>query len=224
MFRQALGVVPLDAGGGPNGDGFLPDYRCGIQTDFYRNSPRFGTLLKLHGSLNWLYCKTCHSLEFGASESVKFLKILTSVVGRPTLKQSYTADGSECQVCKCQTKFRPLLIAPSHLKDYVNPHLAQVWYQAEHLLREAGRVIFIGYSLPEDDVEVTYLLKRSLARGTGQTPVAITVVDYAPKGQNFRDNAVFCRYRALFGDVVDWHPEGLDDWLEQQVAAAAAAN
>lgn len=124
-----------------NPDGSLPEYRCGIQPDFYRSVSHFGTLLKLHGSLNRLYCKTCHSLEVGASESVKFLKVLASVVGRPTLKQSYTADGSECTVCQTKTKLRPLLIAPSHLKEYRNPHLSQVWYEAERLLRKAERVI-----------------------------------------------------------------------------------
>ncbi len=203
-----------------NGDGRLPNYHCNLQTDFYRTSPRFGTLLKLHGSLN---CRTCHSLEFGASDSVKFLKILGSVVGQRSLKQSYTADGADCQVCHTQTKLRPLLIAPSHLKDYRNPHVAQVWHEAERVLRGADRVIFIGYSLPEDDVEVIYLLKRGLARAGGQTPVSITVVESDPALTGIHDNPVGRRYRTLFGDSVDWHPEGLDTWLAQQQSTAAGA-
>jgi hypothetical protein len=48
-------------------EGRLPDYHCGISTPFYKNErPHFGTLLKLHGSLNWLHCRTCHRLEIGA--------------------------------------------------------------------------------------------------------------------------------------------------------------
>ena len=51
-------------------EGRFPNYCCDIRTDFYRTEPRrFGTLLKLHGSLNWMYCKTCHRLEIGASDS-----------------------------------------------------------------------------------------------------------------------------------------------------------
>ena len=58
-------------------EGSFPDYRCDISSDFYHNEPtRFGTLLKLHGSLNWLYCRTCHRLEIGASESRRYLKVL----------------------------------------------------------------------------------------------------------------------------------------------------
>jgi hypothetical protein len=197
-------------------EGRLPDYRCHIRTDFYNIEPaRFGTLLKLHGSLNWLYCKTCHRLEIGASESRKYLKVLSRLVG-PSLEQSYTPDGSPCPTC--QTKLRPLLVAPSHLKDYRNPHLGQVWYEAERVLRDADRVIFIGYSLPDDDVEIVYLLKRSLARAAGTPPVAITVVEYDPAlpHQRLQDHPIGRRYRTLFGDNLDWHPEGLNDWVNAQ--------
>lgn len=125
--------------------GRFPDYGCQISNDFYRNErARFGTLLKLHGSLNWLHCMTCHRLELGASEARKYLKVLQRVIGR-SLEQSYTPEGNSCVTCK--TKLRPLLIAPTHLKNYRNPHVAQVWYEAERVLRDAGRVIFIGYKL-----------------------------------------------------------------------------
>ncbi len=123
-------------------EGRLPDYRVHLSTPFYSaEGGRFGTLLKLHGSLNWLYCRTCQRMEVGASESSRFLKVLGRVVG-PSIKQSYTPDGNRCPVCN--THMRPLLIAPSHLKDYRNPHLAQVWYEAERVLREADRAVFIG--------------------------------------------------------------------------------
>ena len=196
--------------------GRLPDYHCAISTAFYKNErPHYGTLLKLHGSLNWLHCRTCHRLEIGASESRRFLKVLSRLVG-PTVEQTYTPDGSLCSIC--QTKLRPLLIAPTHLKDYRNPHLAQVWYEAERVLRESNRVIFIGYSLPEDDVEVVYLLKRSMAH---LSPGQITVVEYDPLKPLLGAHAVGRRYRTLFGDGIDWHPEGMDLWLANAAVAAA---
>lgn len=198
-------------------DGCFPDYRCQISSDIYRNEPkRFGTLLKLHGSLNWLYCRTCHRLEIGASESRRYLKVLQRVIG-PSLEQSYTPDGNPCPTC--QTKLLPLLIAPTHLKDYRNPHIAQVWYEAERVLRGAGRVIFIGYSLPDDDVEVVYLLKRSLAH---LEPSQITVVEHDETVPPLEQNPVGRRYRTLFGDGIDWHPEGMDAWLPQCKVGGAA--
>jgi hypothetical protein len=98
--------------------------------------------------------------------------------------------------------------------------LAQVWYEAERALREADRAIFIGYSLPDDDVEVVYLVKRGLAH---LTPDRITVVEYDATMPPLASHPVGRRYRTLFGDGVDWHPEGLDMWFPNAQASAAGA-
>ncbi len=203
-----------------NHDGRLPNYCCDIQTEFYKSEPRrFGTLLKLHGSLNWLHCKTCHRLEIGASESKRFLKVLNRLLGsgaQATLDTVYLSKGSPCQICS--SEMRPLLVAPSHLKDYRNPHLMQIWYEAERILRQSKRVIFIGYSLPDDDLEVVYLFKRALAH---LEPAQITVVEYALTNPPLNGHEVGRRYRALFGDV-SWHPEGIDNWLLKEPQAVQA--
>ena len=189
-------------------DGGFPDYGCQIRTDFYREKAgRFGILLKLHGSLNWLYCWTCRHLELGPSKATKFRVALGRLAGAQLLENAYKR-GSRCPTCK--TRLRPLLIAPTHLKDYRNPHLMQVWHEAERVLRDASRVIFIGYSLPDDDVEVIYLLKRGLAH---LTPDRITVVEKDDSQPSLAAHAVGRRYRTLFGDGLDWHPEGVGAWL-----------
>jgi hypothetical protein len=190
--------------------GGLPNYHCGIANiSSVGPDQRFGTLLKLHGSLNWLSCRTCQRLELGATDSTRFLTIFQKIAG-PDLRSSFMADGAPCAVCG--QMLRPLLVAPSHLKDYRNPHLSQVWYEAQRVLRQAGRVVFVGYSLPDDDVEVVYLLKRGLSHITN--PKQITVVEYCEEKPSILlgDHPVGRRYRALFGDV-DWHAAGLDDWL-----------
>ncbi len=204
-------------------EGCLPNYHCDIRTEFYRSDQRrFGSLLELHGSLNFLYCKTCHRLEIGASESRKYLKILNRLMGadiKDTLDSSYMQQGSPCLTCA--SELRPLLLAPSQLKNYRNPHLSQIWYEAERMLRECKRAIFIGYSMPDDDLEVVYLFKRSLAH---LKPSDITVVEYdlTIPPVTLQSHDVGRRYRALFGDI-DWHPEGLDNWVTKQQRAAAAS-
>ena len=188
--------------------GGLPNYHCGI-ANIPSVEQRFGTLLKLHGSLNWLFCRTCQRLELGATASTRFLSIFGRLAG-PDLRSSFTADGAPCGVCG--RPLRPLLVAPSHLKDYRNPHLSQVWYEAQRVLRQADRAIFVGYSLPDDDVEVVYLLKRGLAHIID--PKQITVIEYCEENPNIalEDHSVGRRYRALFGDVA-WNPVGLNAWL-----------
>jgi hypothetical protein len=47
----------------------LPDYGCDIITDRYRTQPHLGTLLKIHGSLNWSYCPGCNRLDLGVAQS-----------------------------------------------------------------------------------------------------------------------------------------------------------
>jgi hypothetical protein len=206
-------LMNLSKGRKPSGG--LPNYHCGISNiSQFKPEDRFGTLLKLHGSLNWLFCKTCLRLELGETESVPYSTILQKVVG-PDLKSSFLADGAACTICR--SRLRPLLVAPSHLKNYRNPHLAQVWYEAQRVLRQARRVIFVGYSMPDDDVEVVYLLKRGLAHISD--PKQITVVEYCQENPAIaaHDHPVGRRYRTLFGDV-DWHAAGLDQWLGSQNA------
>lgn len=202
-------------------EGSFPNYSCDIRSDFYKNDlRRYGTLLKLHGSLNWLYCKACHRLEIGFSEARKYLKITSRVIGIPGtggLEDTYMRQGSPCQTCG--SELRPLLVPPTQLKNYRNPHLSQVWYEAERMLRDCNRAIFIGYSLPDDDLEVVYLFKRSLAH---LKPRDFTVVENDAALRPLQSHEVGRRYRSLFGDV-DWHPEGLDTWMSSPQAVGVSA-
>lgn len=194
----------------------LPDYGCDIATEAYRAAPRFGTLYKLHGSLNWLYCPGCNRLDVGVSESGRMYKVLTELFQENwhRLEDRYSFAGAECR--ECGARVRPVMVTPSFLKDYRNPHISRTWYEAERALRRADRVIFIGYSLPEDDLAVTYLLKRGLSHLHGS---AVTVVEFDPGGRGLRDNPVGTRYRTLFGDKLDWRTEGFGGWVDAHVAA-----
>jgi hypothetical protein len=193
----------------------LPDYGCDIATDAYRKIAKFGRLLKLHGSLNWLYCPNCHRLDLGVSESGRRTVKVLNTLYLDDLDVKYGCHGSPCR--ECGTFVRPVLITPTHLKDYRNPHIARIWYLAARALREAQRAIFVGYSLPEDDVDVIYLFKRGLAH---LDPRQITVVEYVPRGspRSLGDHAVGRRYRAVFGDRIDWRTEGFGPWIDRAAA------
>jgi hypothetical protein len=91
---------------------------------------------------------------------------------------------------------------------------AQVWYAAERVLRNADRVFLVGYSLPSDDVEVIYLLKRGLQHLVG-SPGAITVVLHGGKTGDIGSNEVGLRYRSIFGDTCDYQFSGFREWVEQ---------
>lgn len=103
-------------------------------------------IIKLHGSLNWLYCSSCDSLF------VSFLKKqgVSSIVS-PEL----------CQDNCCKTRMFPIIIPPSYFKVMSNSYLQRVWNSAEKLLKNVQRIIFCGYSFPDADIHVKYLLKRA---------------------------------------------------------------
>ena len=189
----------------------FPDYGVDINTKSYREINKYGKLLKLHGSRNWLYCPGCHCLEIGVSDSERTtVKVLDQLYNENPLEPRYSCHGFPCP--QCGTFVRPVMITPTHMKDYRNPHISRIWYEAERMLQQADRVIVVGYSLPEDDVDVTYLLKRGLSKVPASS---ITVVESDEQHRLLREHPVGRRYRSLFGDELDWHTEGFENWLYQ---------
>lgn len=199
----------------------FPDYGCDIQTETYRIWAKFGKLLKLHGSLNWLYCPNCHRLDVAVSRSGRrFSKALEELFisegGEANdLDHRYACHGSPCK--NCGVFVRPVMITPTQKKDYRNPHIAQVWYKAEEVLRSASSVVFVGYSMPADDVEVIYLLKRGLEHLAAEQ---ITVVEFDKENRALMDHDVGQRYQSVFGSGIQWHTCGFAGWLRERENAA----
>lgn len=194
----------------------LPDYGCDVATTGYRKASKFGTLFKLHGSLNWLYCPGCNRLDVGLSESGRMYKVIPELFSEQwdQLEERYAVTHAPCRDCGADV--RPVMVTPSYLKDYRNPHISRTWYEAERALRRARRVIIVGYSLPEDDLAVTYLFKRGLSHLHGDE---VTVVEFDPQRRGLRDHPVGARYRTLFGNQLDWRTEGFGDWVGAHEAA-----
>ena len=176
----------------------VPDYGTEVAHSRGRPSAPFGRLLKIHGSLHWLFCPGCSRLRVNIARTKNYFVKGIWDPGRP------------CE--NCGSKLHPVMITPTHLKDYRNPHVTRVWYEAEQALRSADRVIIIGYSLPEDDVEVAYLLKRGLGQLNKRR---ITVVNHESRRQPKAKNDTWHRYRVLFGTEFKWRPSGFKGWMEE---------
>jgi len=190
----------------------VPDYCCDIRTPAYVARKRHGRLLKLHGSLNWLFCPGCQRLDIGMSKNGKELadsSFLEELYNFKPLEQHYLCGDDSCNECQCKycgTPLRAVMITPSFAKDYRNPHIQKVWYEAEWLLRESTHAVIVGYSLPNDDLEVIHLLRRGLRE---LPPENITVVLREP------DDAICRRYRSHFGSNVDFQLDGFEKWAHQ---------
>jgi len=160
----------------------------------FRNfhGPRQGRgikLLKLHGSLNWAFCPVCNSMKLSLEGKIAD-RIITERI--PCERDGATQ--------------RPLIIPPTWLKVYDNAHLTRIWLEAEHVLRNAEAVFFIGYSIPESDVHIRYLLKKSLYRR--DTPPRIVVVTSAERRKKSAVE-LRSRYERFFGPT-EIYPIGFE--------------
>jgi hypothetical protein len=101
-------------------------------------------LYKPHGSLNWLYCPTCISTTLTPKE-----KGVTKLIFKP----------KRCE--KCGTEMIPIIIPPTFFKVMSNRYLQEIWYKTENALNQAKKIYFCGYSFPDADIHIKYLLKRA---------------------------------------------------------------
>ncbi|MBU8911773.1 MAG: hypothetical protein KOO65_10940 [Desulfobacterales bacterium] len=53
------------------------------------------------------------------------------------------------------------IVPPTFYKDLNNVFLSSIWNKAENVLRKVQHIIFCGYSFPDADIHIKYLLKRA---------------------------------------------------------------
>jgi len=151
-------------------------------------------LYKIHGSLNWLYCPVCKQILITPKE-----KGVSLLIDR---KRNYK---SACPNCK--GSFVPILIPPTFFKVMSNSQLVRVWDLAEHALTECDNIIFCGYSLPDADIHIKYLLKRGCLNRTKKPPRIIIVNNYRINKKEKPDHIKAeekSRYQRLFSANVDY--------------------
>jgi hypothetical protein len=131
------------------------------------------TLLKLHGSLNWVRCGLCGSLLLYRY-----------------MKQTLSSGTFQCPRCSSgESVAERMMIPPLHSKDYRDKDLAFLWIQADRMLKEFSKIVCIGYSFSSLDSDMSALIRRLRARRS-QVPE----VDFVSP-----DGAAEARLRSLLG-------------------------
>ena len=109
------------------------------------------TYLKPHGSFNWMCCPKCNSIYLTGEEA-----------GKEKGKFFQTGVRDDIEDClKDKTELYNVIEPPSFFKKYKNIYIQTTWNKAFHLLSNAEKIFFIGYSMPEADIWFKYLLKKS---------------------------------------------------------------
>ncbi|MBM7855887.1 hypothetical protein JOC37_002309 [Desulfohalotomaculum tongense] len=124
-------------------------------------------LLKLHGSLNWLYCTRCRQLFTAvetAGENIRFICNHSSRV--------------LCTHMGCRHPLIPIIIPPTMMKNYDSmPFTQKLWRLARTALANAHHIIIIGYSLPPTDFRTKWLFRKAMHEST--VPKKVTLVNHA---------------------------------------------
>ena len=153
---------------------------CEQRLGEYPNAPkRFLVLLKLHGSVSWSFCSACGHYDlhethlYGAEEAI-------------------TGVGA-CRNCGKKGFREPVFVLPALQKDYSESCVAEIWSNAELLLREAREIIFAGFSLNPNDQRIRALLSKCHKVAKTQhvriiDPFVTTIIN---------------RYKKIYSDAVD---------------------
>lgn len=177
-------------------------------------------IIKIHGSINWLYCDNCRRLFYFPPDAAS--RIATQLISANDLarmrsflnKEQSLQDTSRPQQpplhCICSTKvgLGTRIATFSYRKALDFPMFQKSWFAAEELLRDSKRWVFIGYSLPAADYEFKYLLKR-IQLSTTRIPEFIVVT-----GGKSRDvSRTYDNYQKFFGRSIKkettFFPSGL---------------
>jgi hypothetical protein len=149
------------------------------------------TLLKLHGSLNWLHCDNCDATFLNRSEKIS---------------PEYASFPKNCPSCnESNVYFQRVIVPPILAKDYSRQPMKFLWGQANRHVARAQEIVIIGYSFPPTDFATETLLRDSLPWKT-QRQTRFIVVN--PKKE------VYERISRVFSSsVVEWKAS-LKEYLE----------
>lgn len=135
------------------------------------------TFLKLHGSFNWMCCPKCNSIYITGDKKSGFFKT------------GYLHKIEHC--LKDESALNCVIEPPSYFKKYQNIYIQNIWKKAFDVFSDADKIIFLGYSLPEADIQFKYLLKRSCFN----TRKKIIVINPSP------EDKLKSKYERLLGKV-----------------------
>jgi len=115
-----------------------------------RPAKPFRRLYKLHGSTNWLRCGLCDRVYINPKVDIAVY--------------AYEREITPNSSCHCgHGRLEVQIVSPSFVRDVRAPNLISVWQRALNWFRKADDWIIIGYSFPDEDLNIRSLFTRALA-------------------------------------------------------------
>jgi hypothetical protein len=166
--------------------------------EYQRPAEALYRVFNLHGSLTWVMCSNCGRLYSNQQGPIFALGFYSPC----------PENTCECGYCP----LRPVIVAPSYSWPEPFRAIQDVWRAAENNLREADEWIFVGYSLPPEDLGIRSLLLKAYAgHPDGKKPIIRVFIGESRKEEigNF--------YKLLFPETIV-SSKGLEGLLEEEGA------
>jgi len=175
------------------------------------------SVLKLHGSINWLLCPNCQTLYSSAG-------IVDPVWDWYFGKTSCPNCTSTTTIATTTAPLQPFLITPTFLKVFDSSHIQTTWQRAHHELAAADEVVFVGYSLPIADFHLRALLRRAV-RPDARITAVLTPNDCctAATPASARSLLAATRYEEFFGSAVAINEGGVEGYFGEIFANSPAS-
>jgi NAD-dependent SIR2 family protein deacetylase len=167
----------------------------GRRHDWKRPGSKAVRLYKIHGSLNWLHCPTCNTLTLTPKEK-GVIRVLT--------------EESTCP--ECDSVIVPIIVPPTFFKDMSNAFLSTIWHKAERSLSGISHLVVCGYSFPDADMHIKYLLKRIQTNRNG--PMSFTVINQYPGKPSQEIESEKNRFRRFLGHDVHYTSTSFQEFAD----------
>lgn len=157
----------------------------------YSQDINIGFYLKLHGSINWLYCPNpnCgHHQIFFPNQHM---------------------DGKPGDLCTlCGVPFVSVIVPPTMHKTFEKfPKLGFLWSLAYRELNTADRIVIFGVSFAPSDYYLRWLFKKAITDRDRENKPTIVNIDSVPK--------ICGKIKEITGIVPEYFPT-MDEYLAKQ--------
>jgi hypothetical protein len=122
-----------------------------------------------------------------------------------TLRFRSTIEGPGLPLAKIHGSVSPLTIVPPTWQKLGNEQVREAWRLAVHMLRGANEVRILGFSFPQSDGYIRYLLSLGAMRAEHLKRIDVVCLD--PSGEvrrRYSDFVSFPDFRFISGDLKDY--------------------
>ncbi len=149
---------------------------------------------KLHGSLNWLQCSLCGYF---------YINPYGCIIHQAFKNET---DNENTCICSDHLRLKTVLVSPSLVRDIRDSNLLQIWRSALESIRVADKLVFIGYSLPSEDLAIKSIIMRGINGRKSSQKLEIDIVQMGDAAKN--------NYFNLFGNGINYYGNGLEEYLQ----------